>query len=69
MTVARYVIRWIGPPVQGNRIENEYVKLGGGQTLDIQEANVIGWKSVRTKWGRYIDAGRCEAIPVRIEVA
>jgi hypothetical protein len=66
--VKRYVIQYTGTswdkPFRG-----QYVKLGGGCTSDLQEAQVIGWKSVKDRggrWVRYIEAGRYKAIPVII---
>lgn len=40
----------------------EYEKLGGGRTIDINEAAVLGWtKATETRWKKY-----AKLIPVKI---
>lgn len=58
----RFVVRCTSYPYH-KELEGQYIKVGGGYTPHLQEAQVIGWtKSSHKKWER----GH-ELIPVTIE--
>lgn len=62
----RYVVRYTDHE-QNGRHAGQYVKLGGGATDDLQEAQVIGWKKSRHDWHGLKHL--YNVIPVNITVA
>lgn len=81
MNHKRFVVKHVGAHWDN---PGTYVKVGGGTTSDLQEAQVIGWTKAshkswtepRTEWkevnGKYIDTGKTyvpyELIPVTIKI-